>query len=282
MPLHFMPNWSNYMKGASPYLRYWVLLDPAVHLINSSFFISVVDLERPSNILPFGGVFHCFLHFFSCQGWEWLSTTVLRILSCLSCNQWPLLLNYGVWIWALWWPSPGDPTTDPSIRVQASCHCFVPCIAISPSSFFFFFHLYDLYEEGNERKRVTRVVFSHLLTSEALNRGSVFTLILGSVHLRFKGWRAGSVTLLLEIISSFVFLVPWHWGWRLKGCLEPRSTIRPHFLIYTAAASFPRGAGWPRVISCSSVLMPNSLSIDPPLDIGYPHKPCLMSGPVQL
>lgn len=140
MPLHFMPNWSNYMKGASPYLRYWVLLDPAVHLINSSFFISVVDLKRLSNILPFGCVFHCFKKKKFFPGVRIaLNYCPAHPPCCLSCNQWPLLLNYGVWIWALWWPSPSDPTTDPSIREHPSCHCFVPCIAISPCSFFFLF-----------------------------------------------------------------------------------------------------------------------------------------------
>lgn len=134
MPLHFMPNWSNYIKGALS-LKYWLLLDPAVHLINSSFFISVVDLRRPSNILSF-----CHCSFFSLPGVRAASYHCPACrLPCLSCNQRPLLLKYGVWIWALWRPSPSDPTTDPSIRVQASRHCFVHCIAISPSSFFFFF-----------------------------------------------------------------------------------------------------------------------------------------------
>lgn len=45
---------------------------------------------------------------------------------------------------------------------------------------------------GNERKQATHIVFSHLPTSEALNRGLVFTLILCRVHLssRVEGQEA--------------------------------------------------------------------------------------------
>lgn len=151
-----------------------------------------MDLGRPSNMLSFHSRLSALcLVFQHSPRWAQLQAPMSNVpLCCSPCNQRPLLLNYGVWIWALWWPSPSDPTTDPSIRAQPSRHCFVCCIAI------FFFHLWDLYEEGNERKRVTRVVFSHLPTSEALNRGLVFTLILCRVHLKFKGWRAGSITLL--------------------------------------------------------------------------------------
>ena len=79
------------------------------------------------------------------------------------------------------------PATDPSIRVQTSCHCF----------FFYFFFICAIFMKREmKRKRVTHVVFSHLPTSEAVNRGLVFTLILCRVHLKFKGWRAGSITLL--------------------------------------------------------------------------------------
>lgn len=196
-----MPNWSNYMKGilsVSLPLIYLFLLDPAVQLIKSSFFITVVDLERgyKKKILQYSAFFPepsslRFVLFFSKPGGERDSEPLSCVPPrCLPCNQRPLLLNYGVWIWALWWPSRGDPTTDLSIRVQPSPPLLCALHHI------FFFHLWDLYEEGNERKRVTRVVFLHLPTSEAANRGSVFTLILCRVHLRFKGWRAGSITLL--------------------------------------------------------------------------------------
>lgn len=152
----------------------------------------MVDLGRPSNILSFQSPLSALCPVFQySQRWAQLQPLSYVPPCCLPCNQRPLLLNYGVWIWVLWWPSPSDPTTDPAIRAQPSHHCFVCCI-----TFFFFFHLWDLYEEGNERERVTRVVFSHLPTSEALNRGSVFTLIVRRVHLKFKGWRAGSITLL--------------------------------------------------------------------------------------
>lgn len=139
-------------------------------------------------------VFRAFLH---CFFWvlfrmRWLQFLQLSNIPLCSipCNQRPLLLNYGVWIWTLWWPSPSDPMTDPSVRTWP----FSPLLCVLRHIFFFFFHLWDLYEGGNERRWVTRVVFSHLPTSEALSRSSVFTLILCRVHLKFKGWRPQSIT----------------------------------------------------------------------------------------
>lgn len=105
----------------------------------------------------------------------------------LPCNQRPLFLNYRVWIWAPAWPSLSDPTTDPLIRQHPPLYCLVCCIT-------FFFHSGDLYEDRYERRRVTLVVFSHPLTSQALNRGLMFTLIVHRLPPEVKGCRAGSIT----------------------------------------------------------------------------------------
>lgn len=167
-PLHFMPNWSNYIKGIVSLcvsLIYWFLLDLTVQLIKSSFFITVVDLWRPSNILSFQSppsalclVFLYSLRFVQLQP---LSSVHL---CCLSCNQRPLLLNYGVWIWALWWPSPSDPTTDPSIRAQPSHHCFVCWIT-------FFFFICGIFMKREMKGSRSLVLCSHIYPLQRLWTG---------------------------------------------------------------------------------------------------------------
>ena len=52
-------------------------------------------------------------------------------------------------------------------------------------------------KEENERKRVTQVVLPHLPTSEAVNSGPVFALILCRARRKFKGQRPEEASLFL-------------------------------------------------------------------------------------
>lgn len=163
-PLHFMPNWSNYIKGIFSLCLsdMWFLLDLAAQLIKSSFFNAVVDLGTSSNILSFQNSL-------SVQPEVSAAPTTVLCSSMLPCNQRPLLLNYGVWIWALWWPSPSDPTTDPSIRAQPSHHCFVGCIA-------FFFFICRIFMKREMKESGSLVLCSHIYTLQRLWTGALCLL----------------------------------------------------------------------------------------------------------
>lgn len=126
-----------------------------------------MDLGRPSNILSFQSRLSvlCLVFQYSPR-WAQLQPPMSNVPRCCSpCNQRPLLLNYGVWIWALWWPSTSDPTTDPSIRAQPSRHCFVCCIAI-------FFFICGIFMKREMKGSGSLVLCSHIYPLQRLWTGA--------------------------------------------------------------------------------------------------------------
>lgn len=104
------------------------------------------------------------------------------------------------------------------------------CLALL---YFIFFHLWDLYEEGNERKAghsCCVLTSSHFRGSEQ-GRGVYFDSTSGTPFGSGVGGQDASLCCGRVIISSFVLLVPRHWGWQLKGWLEPCSNFGSYFLI---------------------------------------------------
>lgn len=119
-------------------------------------------------------VFRAFLH---CFFWvlfrmRWLQFLQLSNipLCSISCNQRPLLLNYGVWIWTLWWPSPSDPMTDPSVRTWP----FSPLLCVLRHIFFFF--IYGIFMKGEMKGGGSPVLCSHIYPLQRLWAGALCLL----------------------------------------------------------------------------------------------------------